>query len=141
MTSDSTLNQPIRIPFGGGIDIPPPSARTAMRVHKIMAAINKAAKTGNEIDISALAEKMGVADPDNYDMNVELLGGPESYERLLDALNVDEMSAVQQAVFIWIMPGGGKAKAEAFLADPTAPPAPPKKVVSPPARKKPGTSQ
>ena len=112
------LRQPIHIPFGGGFDVPPPSARTGLRVQKIMAAIAKAEKNDEEVDMARLAARMGVADPDDYDMNVELLG-EELYEKMLDSLTTDELGIVQQAMFIWVMPNGGRSKAELFLADPT----------------------
>lgn len=119
MTAIETLRQPLHIPYGPGFDVPPPSARVGIRVQKIMAVIRDAA-TGEDIDRDALMRRLGIEDPENFDMNVELLGA-DLYEQMLDALNIEEMGAVQQAMFTWIMPNGSREAAEALLADPTRP--------------------
>lgn len=118
MSVEDLLHAPLRLPFGAGYDVPPPKARAAMRVQKVMAAISREESTGVKIDVDALARRMGVTSDGEYDMNVDLFG-EELYEQLLDDLNVEELGIATQAMFMWIMPNGSRALAEAFIADPT----------------------
>lgn len=115
MSSLDTLYAPLHLPFGAGYDVPPPSARAAMRVQKITAAIHAA--SDHDVDMEKLAQRLGI-DPDEYDINIDLYGA-DLYERLLDDLNHEQMAVAQQAVLLWLMPGAGRAKAEEYLADPT----------------------
>lgn len=118
MSVENLLRQPLRVPFGKGYDVPPPSARVGLRVQRIASATMGAQASGEPIDLAALLAAMGVGV--DYDVNRDLLG--DLYEPMLDDLTSEEFGRVVRAVGVWAMPGATRELAEETLTGPTVAP-------------------
>lgn len=117
MGIEETLRQPLHVPFGRGWDVPPPTARVALRVQKYTQAVVAALKD-ESVDVPAMLRSLGL-DPDvAYSAEEDLLG--ELYEPMLDDLTIEEFGRVSRAMIAWSMPGMSREAAEASLADPTS---------------------
>lgn len=115
----SSINQPLTLRFGDRTyQVPTPKARVGRRVSIVLGSVDNAVNSDQKIDPDKLLRDMGVDDPENYDMTVDLFGA-DLNNQLLDELTVDEYDIATQAMFLWVTPGAGRAAAEAFLADPT----------------------
>jgi len=115
---EDLLRQPLRVPFGKGYEIPPPTARVGLRMQRIAVAVMQAQESGDASSVTP--EALGL--PADYDSNRDLLGA-ELYEAMLDDLTTDELARVVRAVGSWAMPGVSREAAEASLMDPfQAPP-------------------
>lgn len=122
MSLDETLHQPLHVPFGKGYDIPPPKARTALRVRRFTEAVVDAQRSGSVVDVSATLAQLGL-DAD-YNIEVDLLGA-DLYEAMLDDLTAEEFARVVRAVGVWVLPGASRELAEQSLTDPMVAPVQP----------------
>lgn len=115
MGSEEVVRQGLRVPFGRGYEVPPPSARVGLRSQRLTLEVIAAQESGQALDVKSLAESLG-GGPD-YDPRRDLLGA-DLFEEMLDDLTVEEFDRVTRAMGIWVMPGATREMAEASLADP-----------------------